>query len=313
MPFYRFDSSNTRELIALSIGLFLSLSLCSSAQAKDSEGSILIAQNDNDDGATLPAPNPNYRRPRFNNMDNQNPGQMQNQGGFNNWGQGGPGGFNSGRKPGGFGQMGGDFNRRKQFGNGGMEPGQFNNGQFGGGQFGGQFGGGQFRNKQFGGGPAGTQFPMQGKQYGDKNHNMSSFRKSSGNRMFGALNFAALNLSDEQREKIKAMREQSSLSAKEYKRVLRAKRQEMKDLMFNPEATDAQIRTKNSQLLSAQNKLQEIAIDDFLSIRSVLTNEQRKRLPEIKPGGAKKNFSEGEKRVQAKIKAKAEPNTTEDE
>ena len=58
----------------------------------------------------------------------------------------------------------------------------------------------------------------------------------------------------------------------------------MRDLMFDPTATDGQIRAKRQELRRMQDELEDVVIGDFLSLRSILTPEQRKKLPEIKPG-----------------------------
>jgi Spy/CpxP family protein refolding chaperone len=94
-------------------------------------------------------------------------------------------------------------------------------------------------------------------------------------------------LSDEQKQKIRELRGRNSGRAKELRESLRAKRNEMRDLMFDPAATEAQIRSARRELRRMQDQMEEMQIDDFLSMRSVLTPEQRKRLPEImpRPGG----------------------------
>lgn len=102
----------------------------------------------------------------------------------------------------------------------------------------------------------------------------------------GALNLQPLNLSEEQKQRIRDMRAQSSARARDLKKSLKEKRLEMRDMMFDPQSTESQIRAKRQELRRVQDQLEDVVIGDFLSVRSLLTPEQRKRLPEIKPGAA---------------------------
>lgn len=98
------------------------------------------------------------------------------------------------------------------------------------------------------------------------------------------LNLTELNLSEEQKNKIKTMRSQTQAKAKELQKDIKAKRAEMRDLLFEPGSTDDQIRAKHSELRKIQGEAESLMIDDFIAIRSVLTAEQKKKLPSIKPG-----------------------------
>lgn len=98
------------------------------------------------------------------------------------------------------------------------------------------------------------------------------------------LDLTPLSLTEDQKEKIKQVRGQTSIKAREIRRVMMAKQGEMRDLMFDPTATDDVIRAKRMELRKLRDQIEEMTINDFLSIRAVLTPEQRKRLPEIKPG-----------------------------
>lgn len=98
------------------------------------------------------------------------------------------------------------------------------------------------------------------------------------------LNLTELNLSEEQKNKIKMMRSQTHAKAKELQKDIKAKRAEMRDLLFEPGSTDEQIRAKHSELRKIQGEAESLMIDDFIAIRSVLTAEQKRKLPSIKPG-----------------------------
>ena len=100
-----------------------------------------------------------------------------------------------------------------------------------------------------------------------------------------ALDLTALNLTEEQKTKIQQMRTRTSTRAKEIRRKLFAGGQELRDMMFDPSATDEMIRAKGRELRKLHDEAEGMKLDDFLSIRGVLTAEQRKHLPDVKPGG----------------------------
>ncbi len=120
---------------------------------------------------------------------------------------------------------------------------------------------------------------------------MSSFSGSMGRG--GALNLTELNLTEEQKTKIKTMRSQTQLKAKELQKDLKAKRAEMRDLLFEPNSTAEQIKAKHSELKQTQEQVENLMINDFIGIRSVLTSEQKKKLPLIKPGARPQPGPEG--------------------
>jgi Spy/CpxP family protein refolding chaperone len=94
----------------------------------------------------------------------------------------------------------------------------------------------------------------------------------------GPLDLSELNLSEEQKSRILAHRQKTKGKAKEVMQALKGKRLEFKEMMFDPEISAAQIRTKRSEMRSLQDEAEAIKLDDFLSIRTVLTAEQLKKL-----------------------------------
>lgn len=128
------------------------------------------------------------------------------------------------------------------------------------------------------GGPNGAGHPFKGRggQFGGRGRFAGAKR---------ALDLTPLNLTEEQKSKIQQLRVEKAGRARELKRKLMADRQELKDLMFDPAASDDTIRSKMRDIRKSQNEAEEMRVNDFLSIRNILTPEQRKRLPEVKPGG----------------------------
>lgn len=107
------------------------------------------------------------------------------------------------------------------------------------------------------------------------------------------LDLSPLNLTDEQKTKIQKMRQQASPRARELRSKLLTGGQELKDMMFDPSVSDDSIRAKSRELRKLHDQAEDMKLDNFLSIRSVLTPEQRKRLPEVKPQGPRSAMAGG--------------------
>lgn len=122
--------------------------------------------------------------------------------------------------------------------------------------------------------------------YGGSMHRRGSFQERFG--MSGGphrpLDLTPLGLTEEQKTKIQQMREQSKAKMKDLHKTLIAKQVEIRNLIFSPEATDAQIRLARKNLLQTQTQIDDTNINDLLAIRGLLTPEQKKKLPECKPG-----------------------------
>ncbi len=215
--------------------------------------------------------------------------QMRNGGGPDNFGDGagfgGPGGGGRGGRfggpgAGGFDGPGGPDGAEGPGGPGG--PG----GGFGGGRggFGGQGGmGGRRGVREFGGGPGGG--------FGGGRRGFGGGGGFGGGRGgFGGgggrhgLDLNKLGLSETQREKIKAMREQTRTKSRGLRTEYQKHQMSLRNLMFSPDATEAQIRAARKQALAAQTQMEELQLNDFILIRKALTADQRKKLPEIMPG-----------------------------
>lgn len=101
------------------------------------------------------------------------------------------------------------------------------------------------------------------------------------------IDFSMLNLSDDQKQRIQQLHAQNGPRAKDMAKSLRARREELRDLLFSA-APDEKIRAKRKEVKMLQDKVEDMQINDFLSIRKVLTPEQRLRLSEVKPTGGRR-------------------------
>lgn len=101
----------------------------------------------------------------------------------------------------------------------------------------------------------------------------------------GALDLSSLNLSDQQKQQIRKIHGQNGQVSRDLRKNLQSARLDLRDLMFAPNATDGQILAKRKEVRQMQDRMEEMQISDFLSIRHVLTPDQRQRLADLKPTG----------------------------
>ena len=89
-----------------------------------------------------------------------------------------------------------------------------------------------------------------------------------------------LNLSSEQLQKLKAIRDLNPNRMRELAQQSRQANKELRDLLVSTESSDA-IRAKHTQVLSLQQELQKQHFERMLSMREILTPQQRSQLNEI--------------------------------
>lgn len=111
--------------------------------------------------------------------------------------------------------------------------------------------------------------------------------------VIGPLDLRPLNLTEEQKQKIQTTRKTTAESMRQVRTNLKAMRTELKDMMFDPKATDAQIKQKRQELRNLQDKMDELLVNDFLKMRAVLTKDQLSHLPEVKPQAKGRNMQGG--------------------
>lgn len=97
------------------------------------------------------------------------------------------------------------------------------------------------------------------------------------------LDLTSLNLSDEQKQRIKGLRQGNRDRARDVRQALMQKQMQLHSMVFSPDTSDVQIRAMHKEVRRAQDQMEQVNLDYLLSIRSVLTAEQRQRLPQIAP------------------------------
>jgi Spy/CpxP family protein refolding chaperone len=109
-------------------------------------------------------------------------------------------------------------------------------------------------------------------------------RQAQGGGVFGkTLDLTPLGLNDDQKNRVRQMRVQTRAKIRDLHKSVVQRQKELRQLMFDPDASDDQIRTARSQLRKLQDQVDETNMNDLLAIRGMLTPEQRKRLPECMP------------------------------
>lgn len=92
--------------------------------------------------------------------------------------------------------------------------------------------------------------------------------------------FEQLNLSQEQKQKMQAIRNQYKDQLNQRRQALHQAQQELKTLMTGT-ASANQIREKHRQLLTLRQQLEEVQFESMLAMREVLTPEQRNQFAQL--------------------------------
>ncbi len=89
-----------------------------------------------------------------------------------------------------------------------------------------------------------------------------------------------LNLSPEQIQKIREIRNQYKDRLSQQRQAVQQAQRELKDLMAGNASAD-QVRQKHSQMQTLQQQLADTRMESMLAIRAILTPEQRQKLTEV--------------------------------
>ena len=79
------------------------------------------------------------------------------------------------------------------------------------------------------------------------------------------------------------MRQQPRLKVRDLHKEVLQRQSGLRKLIFDPDASEADIRSARSQLRQMQDQVDEANMNDLLAIRALLTAEQRKHLPDCLP------------------------------
>ena len=89
-----------------------------------------------------------------------------------------------------------------------------------------------------------------------------------------------LNLTDEQKSKVAAIRQKYQEKTKQLRETLRSNEQELNSLLSN-NASDRDIRAKHQQVSRNRQEISNLQFESFLEIRQVLTPAQRQEFSQL--------------------------------
>ncbi|CCI03851.1 Spy/CpxP family protein refolding chaperone [Microcystis aeruginosa] len=89
-----------------------------------------------------------------------------------------------------------------------------------------------------------------------------------------------LNLTDEQKSKVAAIRQKYQEKTKQLRETLRSNEQELNSLLSN-NASDREIRSKHQQVSRNRQEMSNLQFESFLEIRQVLTPAQRTEFSQL--------------------------------
>jgi Spy/CpxP family protein refolding chaperone len=101
-----------------------------------------------------------------------------------------------------------------------------------------------------------------------------------------------LNLSTEQLQKLKAIRDRDLARIRELSQQSRQANKELRDLLAGTESSDM-IRTKHNQVLALQQELRSKHFERMLAMREILTPQQRSQLNEIMQKNRRNGMRDG--------------------
>ncbi|WJI26705.1 Spy/CpxP family protein refolding chaperone [Thermosynechococcus sp. B1] len=90
-------------------------------------------------------------------------------------------------------------------------------------------------------------------------------------------NLDNLNLTPEQRQRLKAVRQQYQGQMEQTRNQLRTAREELRQMMSG-NASEDQIRSKHQQVRQLENQLASLRFESMLAMRGILTPQQRQAL-----------------------------------
>jgi len=97
------------------------------------------------------------------------------------------------------------------------------------------------------------------------------------------LDLTPLNLTAEQKQKFQDNRRETLKKMGELHKALKTKRDDLNNALFEPDSTETTLRDKREEVTSLHEQIDDLKFEELITLRSLLTAEQKKHLPEIKP------------------------------
>jgi periplasmic protein CpxP/Spy len=113
-----------------------------------------------------------------------------------------------------------------------------------------------------------------------------------------------LNLSTEQLQKLKAIRDRDLVKMRDLSQQARQANTELRDLLAGTESSDV-VRAKHNQALNLQQELRKQHFERMLAMREILTPQQRSQLKEIiqkeRPNHPREGMKDRENRMKKRL------------
>jgi Spy/CpxP family protein refolding chaperone len=90
--------------------------------------------------------------------------------------------------------------------------------------------------------------------------------------------FKKLNLTEEQKTKLKAQRESAKTQIQSLRPQMKTEREKLMDQMFDPNVSKQQLLTQADKVANLQSKLHKIRIENMADLKTILTPEQKQIL-----------------------------------
>lgn len=90
--------------------------------------------------------------------------------------------------------------------------------------------------------------------------------------------FKELNLTEDQKSQIKSKRESLKGQIKPLREQMRTEQEKLMDLMFNANSSKSEILAQHNKVSSLRNNMAKIRLEQIISLKEVLTPEQKSKL-----------------------------------
>jgi Spy/CpxP family protein refolding chaperone len=97
------------------------------------------------------------------------------------------------------------------------------------------------------------------------------------------LDLTPLGLTAEQKQKFQDNRRETLKKMGDLHKALKTKRDDLNNALFDPDSSETTLRDKRDEVNALRQQIDDLRFEELITLRSLLTADQRKHLPEIKP------------------------------
>lgn len=93
--------------------------------------------------------------------------------------------------------------------------------------------------------------------------------------------FKKLNLTEEQKEQLKAKKESSKTQMKDLREKMMKEKEILMDKMFDPNSTKSELFAQQDKVMAIKNQMGKVRLENISDLKEILTPEQKATLQEI--------------------------------